>query len=66
MQLAEASSGARRAEYAALASPALAVSLEGFSDGRGGAWRACHGLVGAASFAEQELRAVAAQVQAAF
>ncbi|KAK9845465.1 hypothetical protein WJX81_007167 [Elliptochloris bilobata] len=68
-QLAEASTSARRAEYAALASPALAVSLEGFADGRGGAWRACHGLVGARSFAEQELRAVAAQVaqvQAAF
>jgi len=57
---------ARRAQYSALASPALAVSLDGFAGGRGGGWRAAHGLVGARSFAEQELRAVAAQVQAAF
>lgn len=65
-QLAEASTAARRAQYSALASPALAVSLDGFAGGRGGGWRAAHGLVGARSFAEQELRAVAAQVQAAF
>jgi len=40
--------------------------MDGFGGGRGGGWRAARGLVGARSFAEQELRAVAAQVQAAF
>lgn len=65
-QLAEGSTRLRRMQYSALVSPAMAVSLEGFADGRGGAWRACHGLVGSRGFGEQELHTVAAQVQAAF
>ena len=48
-----------RNEYAALTSPALTISLEGFAQGPGSSWRHANGLVGAKTFGEQELQRLA-------
>ncbi|KAK9915535.1 hypothetical protein WJX75_000406 [Coccomyxa subellipsoidea] len=64
-QLQEAAAGQLRSTYSNLTNPALTVSLEGFADGKGSAWRHSFGLVGTRTFGEKELQKLALNQQAA-
>lgn len=59
MQLHDSAGEHLRDAYAALTSPALTISLEGFAQGLGSSWRHANGLVGAKTFGEQELQRLA-------
>ena len=56
MQLHDAAGEHLRDAYTALTSPALTISLEGFTRGPGSEWRHANGLIGAKTFGEKALQ----------
>lgn len=59
MQLSDTAGEHLRDAYTALTSPALTVSLDGFTGGAGSQWRHANGLVGAKTFGEKALQRLA-------